>query len=75
MPNNFYYVKYPQEIATELDILTRKMQMELPFTEDDDQWLKDTIPNINLKSNHLSMFWSDLYDYIHDKLNLKFKDE
>lgn len=75
LPNAFYYEKYGIEIGKELDYLTRKMQMELPFEEKDIEYLKKTIPTIPIAVKGNRMFWAELYDYIHNELKLKFKDE
>lgn len=73
--NGYYYEKYSNYVASYLDMLTRKMQIEEPFREDDIEFLKRKVPEIKIHSSKNSMFWVDLYNYIHNELNLKFKDE
>ena len=75
MPNAFYYGKYGTDIGKELDYMTRKMQMEEPLDEDNIEFLKSVVPTIPIAVKGNRMFWAELYDYIHNELKLKFKDE
>lgn len=76
MSNGFYYEKYGTKIGSELDRITRQMQMGKPISALDEEYLKEIIPTIPItKKSGGRMFWGALYDYIHDELGLKFKDE
>lgn len=75
MPNAFYYKKYGVDIGGHLDHITRKMQAEQSLDDDDIKYLESIVPTIPIKVNGSTMFWSALYEYIHNELKLKFKDE
>lgn len=56
-PSEFYYKNYSIEIAYMLDYLTRKVQLDLPFSEKDIEWVK-TFDIKKVKQP----FWHDLYE-------------
>lgn len=70
IPYDFYYKKYPMNIARMLDTLSRKSILEMQYSDDDIAWIKENVPKINIPKVGLKMFIDDVH-----KIGIYFKDE
>lgn len=67
-PTEFYYKHYPIETAYMLDYLTRKIQMDVPLSEEDVTWMK----TFDLRTARNPM-WHDLIEAIHTSQDPDYK--
>ena len=67
LDNGHYYAKYDFETARHLDSLTRRMQMNMPFVEEDIAFMREfDVTTID------APFWNDLYEAIKAVQNVNY---